>query len=55
MRTRGVDPTAALDANDSHTAHRASATCLQTGPTHTNVMDIVIGLRSSHGAPGSGG
>ncbi|HHP7239358.1 glycerate kinase type-2 family protein [Longibacter sp.] len=46
MRTYDVDPTAALDANDSYRAHRASETCLQTGPTHTNVMDVVIGLRS---------
>lgn len=44
MREAGVDPAAALERNDSYTAHEAAGTLLRTGPTHTNVMDLTIGL-----------
>ena len=42
MRSAAVDPDAALDRNDSYTAHEAAGTLVLTGPTHTNVMDLVI-------------
>lgn len=44
MRSAGIDPETALRDNDSFTAHGASQTRIHTGPTHTNVMDLVIGL-----------
>jgi len=47
MRAAGIDPAEALEENDSYSAHGASQTRLHTGPTHTNVMDVVIGVSSS--------
>ena len=43
-RQRKRDPRAYLDANDSHTFFLEMNTLLKPGPTHTNVMDVVIGL-----------
>lgn len=46
IRSRGADPRAALEANDSHTALDAAGALLETGPTGTNVNDLrVILLR----------
>ncbi|MYJ44649.1 MAG: hypothetical protein F4069_04885, partial [Rhodothermaceae bacterium] len=42
----GVDPDAALKENDAYHCLRALDQLLITGPTHTNVMDIGIGLRA---------
>jgi hydroxypyruvate reductase len=43
-RAAGLDPRAALDANDSHTLFRALGALVVTGPTHTNVMDVQVAL-----------
>ncbi|MEM1117650.1 MAG: DUF4147 domain-containing protein [Bacteroidota bacterium] len=45
MRTGGVDPEAALADNDACTALDAAGTLLHTGPTHTNVADVIVALR----------
>lgn len=42
LRRRGIDPLQALGDNDSHTALRAVDALLQTGPTGTNVADLVV-------------
>jgi hydroxypyruvate reductase len=41
-RERGFDPHAALDDNDSHSVLAASGDLLVTGPTGTNVADVVV-------------
>jgi glycerate 2-kinase len=41
-RGAGIDPTAALDENDSHAALDASGDLLLTGPTRTNVADVYV-------------
>ncbi|MEI6281411.1 MAG: DUF4147 domain-containing protein [Alphaproteobacteria bacterium] len=43
-RTAGVDLAAALASNDSYPAFAALDDLLITGPTGTNVMDLVIGV-----------
>jgi hydroxypyruvate reductase len=40
----GVDPARALAAHDAYTALDAAGALLRTGPTGTNVMDVVLGL-----------
>ncbi|MFO0581678.1 MAG: DUF4147 domain-containing protein [Anaeromyxobacter sp.] len=40
----GLDPVAALAANDSHRFHGALGSLLRTGPTGTNVADVSIVL-----------
>lgn len=45
-RSVGIDPYAALEDNDAYHCLRAVDQLLITGPTHTNVMDIGIGLRA---------
>jgi glycerate 2-kinase len=42
MRSAGVDPGEALDRNDSFAAHEAAESHVRTGPTHTNVMDLLL-------------
>jgi glycerate 2-kinase len=44
-RDGGVDPAAALAAAAAGTALAASGDLIHTGPTGTNVMDLMIGLR----------
>jgi hydroxypyruvate reductase len=41
----GLDPCAALRAFDSHTFFREAGGLVVTGPTLTNVMDVVIALQ----------
>jgi glycerate-2-kinase len=41
----GADPGAALARHDSHPALARAGALLETGPTGTNVMDLVIALR----------
>ena len=41
---RGLDPHVALEANDAYNCLCATNQLLITGPTHTNVMDVGIGL-----------
>jgi hydroxypyruvate reductase len=43
-RTGGLDPRAALDANDSHGYFTAAGGLFAPGPTGTNVMDVKIAL-----------
>lgn len=45
-RAGGVDPAAALAAADAGSALDASGDLVHTGPTGTNVMDLIIGLRA---------
>jgi len=45
-RTRGVDLRKALDEHDAHTALDRLDALIRTGPTGTNVNDLVIVLRS---------
>lgn len=46
-RQAGLDPEACLEAADSGRFLEASGDLLRTGPTGTNVMDVVIGLREA--------
>jgi len=50
-RSAGLDPDHCLDAADSGRFLDASGDLLRTGPTGTNVMDLVITLRLPDGAP----
>ena len=43
-RNRKRDPQAYLEANDAHTFFLEMNALLKPGPTHTNVMDIIIGI-----------
>lgn len=42
IRNLGLDPQACLDKNDSYSLLEKAGCLLRTGPTRTNVMDIVI-------------
>jgi glycerate 2-kinase len=44
-RRRGLDPEAALAASDSHSLLAAIGDLVRTGPTGTNVADLVVALR----------
>jgi len=44
-RARGLDPDAALAATDSHPLLAATGDLVRTGPTGTNVADLVVALR----------
>ncbi len=46
MRTRGIDPEAALFNADSGSALAAVDALIRTGSTGTNVMDVVIALKN---------
>ena len=48
-RQGGLDPAAALRRNDAWTLLRATGDLLVTGPTGTNVMDLMIGLGAGTG------
>lgn len=43
-RHRGRDPVAALAANDTYTFWKSLGALIRTGPTGTNVMDIVVAV-----------
>lgn len=43
-RRAGCDPTAYLEDNDSYTLFAAIDQLLRPGPTHTNVMDVQVGI-----------
>jgi len=51
VRAAGIDPAAALDANDAYTALRAGGALLTTGPTGTNVNDLRVALVDVTTAP----
>ncbi len=44
VRERQLDPTSFLRRHDSYHFFDAAGALLQTGPTHTNVMDLRVGL-----------
>src|SRR5439155_9416823 len=46
-RERGFDPASALAATDSHPLLDATGDLLRTGPTGTNVADLVVALRAA--------
>ncbi len=50
---RGADARDALERNDSHGFFRAEGGCFWTGPTRTNVMDLVL-VRVDAAARGTG-
>ena len=43
-RAAGIDPAEMLARNDSHRLFEATGDLFRTGPTGTNVMDLVLGL-----------
>jgi hydroxypyruvate reductase len=47
IRAAGIDPTAALASNDSYPALEAGGAMIRTGPTGTNVNDLLIVLVGS--------
>ena len=47
IKAAGVDPAAALESHDAYRALAASGDLLHTGPTGTNVMDLVIAAREA--------
>ncbi|MFP6658633.1 MAG: MOFRL family protein, partial [Pirellulales bacterium] len=44
MKSQALDPQAFLEINDSYGFFRQVGGLLKTGPTHTNVMDLRVGL-----------
>lgn len=52
MRTAGVDAVRAIAEHDSHPALDAVGALVRTGPTGTNVNDVVVGLRAASGVRG---
>ena len=50
IRAEGLDPAVALAHADSNAALAAAGDLVHTGPTGTNVMDLVIAVRRSHTA-----
>ncbi len=46
IKANGIDPAAALTNHDAYPALAAIGDLLRTGATGTNVMDIVLGLRT---------
>jgi hydroxypyruvate reductase len=43
-RANGLDPEAHLDDNNAYPLFDVLDQLLRTGPTHTNVMDVQVGL-----------
>jgi glycerate 2-kinase len=43
-RALGLDPAAVLAANDTHAFWKALGALVRTGPTGTNVMDVIVAL-----------
>jgi hydroxypyruvate reductase len=48
----GIDTKQALDENDSHTLLNHLGRLIKTGPTGTNVNDLVVGLKYTNGESG---
>jgi glycerate-2-kinase len=46
IETTGANPATALERHDCYPALDAAGALLRTGPTGTNVMDVVLGLVS---------
>ncbi|RMG96785.1 MAG: DUF4147 domain-containing protein [Deltaproteobacteria bacterium] len=49
LRAAGIDPTDALARNDSYSALAAAGAALHTGPTGTNVADLILVLDGGAG------
>jgi len=49
IRGRGSDPAAALATHGAHSALDGAGGLIRTGPTGTNVMDIVVAVRAASG------
>jgi hypothetical protein len=45
-RAAGLDVERFLEANDTFAFHQALGTLIRTGPTHTNVRDLMVYVRS---------
>ncbi len=45
-RRQGAEPMALLCNNDARRFFEAAGSALYTGPTHTNVMDVMVGLKA---------
>jgi len=54
IAARGRDPEADLRRHEAYDALEAAEALLRTGPTGTNVMDVVIGLRQRSGTSPAG-
>lgn len=54
MIDRGRDPARDLAGHDTYAGLDAAEALLRTGPTGTNVMDVVIGVRRREGPPARG-
>ena len=52
-RARGLDPAAYLADNDAYTFFEQSGGLLKPGPTHTNVMDVLMALVAPRSGAGS--
>jgi hydroxypyruvate reductase len=50
VRQAGLDPAARLADNDAYAALDAAGALVRTGPTHTNVADVIVALRAPRGA-----
>jgi glycerate-2-kinase len=55
IRSRGLDPDAAVARHDAYPVLDAAGALFRPGPTGTNVMDLVIGLVRSAASPGAFG
>ncbi|WP_380879501.1 glycerate kinase [Sphingomonas sp. DBB INV C78] len=53
-RAMGLDPQAALADNDSHGFFERTGDLIHTGPTGTNLMDLVLGLAAPTSTAGPG-
>ena len=54
-RLAGLDPLDYLSRHDSYSFHKAAGSLVRTGPTMTNVMDIVLLLADSGQRQGTNG
>jgi len=52
-RAADLDPLAHMDHNNAYPLLNALGALIRTGPTHTNVMDVVIGLINTETGPGT--
>ncbi|PAP75722.1 glycerate kinase type-2 family protein [Rubrivirga marina] len=50
IRQAGLDPAERLTDNDAYPALDAAGALVRTGPTHTNVADVIVGLTAPRGA-----
>ena len=50
IRQAGLDPAERLRDNDAYAALDAAGALVRTGPTHTNVADVIVALAAPRGA-----